>query len=95
MLSIDDVQTWEIDTTVNCADDISVCDLREEAKKLDAEKTTWEYWRAGAYNTQAIQVLYIPSAGRAGIFSGGDSDWTDCTSAQDALQRFFDNTLVN
>ena len=90
-----DVQIWGIDRTVNCADDISVHDLRAEAKKLDAENTAWKYWRARAYNTPAIEILYIPSKGRAGVFSGGNSDWTDCTSAQDALERFFDNKMVN
>lgn len=44
---------------------------------------------------QAAEMLFYEDAGRAGIFTGGDSDWTDASSAEDAVERFNNDEMVN
>lgn len=42
----------------------------------------------GQYDRNAGEMLWVPGLNRAGIFRGADSQWTDATSAQDALDRY-------
>lgn len=35
-----------------------------------------------------VQMLYVIPAGRASIYAGGDSDWTDASSPEDAVGRW-------
>ena len=86
--------------SLTCAEDIGAIDLQEEYKLSGADDPTdWEYYTAqtvgenGYINTgeEAIEILYSPQIGRAGIVWGADADWTDCDSAEDALDRFFGN----
>ena len=76
-------------TPVSRVDDIGPLDLRAEATHLTAAGEPWECWVAGKYNEEAITVLYVPAVGRAGIAWGADAQWTDATSVQDALERYF------
>jgi hypothetical protein len=70
---------------------IGALDLREEAKNafLREDETEVHYLVATAYNSEAVQVLYCPRSGRAGVGWGADAVWTDADSAEDALERYF------
>lgn len=63
-------------------------DLSEVIAMLD-EDNRFEIWEAAAFNQESIIILYLPYCGRAGIAWGADASWTDCNSAQDALERYF------
>jgi hypothetical protein len=68
--------------------DISANDLRGEAAVLDSQGIDFEYWKGhGAPNT--VEVLFVPSELRAGVCAGGLSDWTNASSAEDALRRYY------
>ncbi len=41
------------------------------------------------------QLLFLPSADRAGLCFGGDSQWTDAVSAEDAITRYNNDEMVN
>jgi hypothetical protein len=64
-------------------------DLRREVAGLDAAGRAWELWRAGKYNSEGVDVLWVPDADRAGVVWGAGADWTDAASPQDALERYF------
>lgn len=49
----------------------------------------------GQYDHNEGELLYIPSAGRAGIARGADAQWTDATSAQDAIDRYNNDEMAN
>ena len=42
----------------------------------------------GYRNGLMLTVLYHADAGRAGVCSNGDSQWTDCGSIEDAVERY-------
>lgn len=65
---------------------VSALDLRHWTP---ADGTPYEYWRAGAYNQEALEILWLPTIHRAGIAWGADAVWTDAKSAKDALERYF------
>jgi len=70
---------------------LSSCDLREEARGIEDS----EMWKTDEYNSEQIEILWLPSTQRAGIAWGADADWTDAISPEDALRRFFANDLSN
>jgi len=75
-----------LDTLVEVHEDrITAPDLVAIIKTVAPCRT----YLAGPENTQRVQILYLPLVGRAGIYAGADSDWTDCDSARDALERYF------
>ena len=86
MIGTQDIETM---TMVGEPEDIVALDLRAVAVELTAEGKRWECWQAGAYNQQSISVLWVPDLCRAGVCDGGDSQWTDAYSVDDALQRYF------
>jgi hypothetical protein len=80
------MKTYEDITTRQQVEKLSALDLIAEASTLN---TPYEMWRYGAYNAEAIEILWVPSVGRAGIAWGADAQWTDADSVEDAVQRFF------
>ncbi len=78
-----DYQLQEIDPS-----DITAGDLMQ----VIADEGGYEAYRVfrigddGYQDGVAGQMIY--SVDRAGIFFGGDSDWTDCSSAEDAMERW-------
>lgn len=41
------------------------------------------------------KLLYLPNARRAGLCFGGDSEWTDASSAQNAIDRYNQYEMSN
>jgi hypothetical protein len=91
------VKTYDITTVdrtvirdTDAAEDITSLDLRQEMMAyLAAGHEDAEFLRAGAYNAVAVEVIYFPDSGRAGIAWGADASWTDADSVQDGLERYF------
>ncbi len=46
-------------------------------------------WHATAFNQEKVEVLFLPKHSRAGVVHGGVGDWTNASSPQDALERYF------
>jgi len=72
-------------------EELSACDLRVEA----TDHADAEMWRTDWYNADQVEILWLPSSKRAGISWGSDSVWTDAISVQDALERFFNDDMIN
>ena len=64
-------------------------DLRDEASKgeCDCLRSSWTI--AG----HAIEIVFFPETNRAGVAAGSDAQWTDASSAADALRRFLNNDM--
>ena len=64
-------------------------DLRTEASKgeCDCLRSSW------TVGTEAIEIVYFPETGRAGVASGSDAEWTDASSAADALRRYLNDDM--
>lgn len=74
------------------ADEVRATDLRREVEEYLGSGTNGpvvEHLIAGAFNQQSIEVVYFPDTGRAGVCHGGNAAWTDASSAEDALRRYF------
>lgn len=81
---------WTIPAFTMAMNDIQSIDLRHEAERLDALKVDWEFSRFSIDGESTwVNVLYVPSAMRAGVAWGADADWTDANSAVDAIERYF------
>jgi len=75
--------------------DLRATDLREEAADLMARGAAVEAARVFFEGqAEAAEVLYIPEAGRAGLVWGGDAEWTDASSIEDAVQRYLDGEMI-
>ncbi len=90
-----EVENMDYGLTETDLDQIVPCDMRREVE--DNPGTRYEYYTGQVFNedgnayAEGIRVLYLPQEGRAGVCWGGDSRWTDCESAEDAVDRFFGN----
>ena len=74
--------------------ELSSLDLRAERDEAVArgEEVEVVRWTQGG-NT--CETLYLPAQGRAGVCTGGDSDWTDASSAADAIVRLLTDRMVS
>lgn len=84
MKKYEDIQNVK---SIERAEDFRHLDLRRVASDVDATGSPWTGLRASAYNEQSVEVLYCD--GRAGVAWGADVIWTDASSPDDALRRFF------
>lgn len=41
----------------------------------------------------AIEIVFVPEINRAGVAAGSDAQWTDASSAADALRRFLNDDM--
>ena len=64
-------------------------DLRTEASKGECDCLR-SSWTVGA---DAIEIVYFPETGRAGVASGSHAEWTDASSAADALRRYLNDDM--
>ena len=69
--------------------DLRSIDLRTEASKgeCDCLRSSW------TVGNDAIEIVYFPETGRAGVAAGSDAQWTDASSAADALRRFLNDDM--
>ena len=76
------------------ASSLSAIDLKETvvaAKDADVDVEAYRFsFHYGPDHERLAtgEMLYIPKWFRAGIYTGADSDWTDCDTALDAAERY-------
>ena len=87
-----------MDLTTITADNlhtITALDLNEEATEAVANGQPVEHAQYHNEETDLrLEVVYFPEAGRAGVCAGGDSEWTDADSAEDAIDRYEADEMV-
>jgi hypothetical protein len=75
--------------------EIRSSDLVDEMDKLNVQGIAFETGVVEFEDqAQHAEVLYVPSAGRAGITWGADAQWTDATGITDAANRFAADEMV-
>lgn len=68
---------------------ISTLDMRDEIASALAEGKPVEYGHGPSPRTaERIVVVYFPDAGRGGICSGADTQWSDAESWRDLIDRY-------
>ena len=88
-------RTIELGSTIEAAN-LHYTDLQIEATGVSAVEC-YELENVddnGFYRTVG-EMLFIPSVQRAGLCFGGDSEWTDATSAEDAISRYNADEMAN
>ena len=74
-------------------EDLSSIDLRKEAtagRECDCYRSDV---KVSSNAADVIEIVYFPEADRAGLAAGSDAQWTDASSAADALRRFMRNDM--
>ncbi len=51
------------------------------------------YRSSETVGADAIEIIFFPETNRAGVASGSDAQWTDASSAADALRRFLNDDM--
>ena len=69
--------------------DLRSIDLRKEAVTGECDCLR----SSETVGADAIELVYFPEIGRAGVASGSDAEWTDASSAADALRRYLNNDM--
>jgi hypothetical protein len=73
---------------------VSPADLRSDDLREEAETGECDCLRSSeTVGADAIEIVYFPETGRAGVASGSDAEWTDASSAADALRRYLNNDM--
>ena len=80
--------------------ELNFTDMMQEAAKLTAQNETIECFHLVQENAQGFietigQMLYAPESSRAGLCHGGNTQWTDAASAQDAVRRLNADEMAN
>ena len=53
-----------------------------------------EFYRSSeTVGADAVEIIYWPELDRAGVASGSDAEWTDASSAADALRRYLNDDM--
>jgi len=66
-------------------------DLRKEARITGVFRQC--YRSSEKLGADAIEIVFYPEADRAGVAAGSDAQWTDASSAADALRRFLNDDM--
>ena len=51
------------------------------------------YRSSETVGADAIEIIFLPAVNRAGVAAGSDAQWTDASSAADALRRFLNDDM--
>mgnify|MGYP000278835223 CR=1 FL=1 len=51
------------------------------------------YRSSETVGADAIEIVFVPEINRAGVAAGSDAQWTDASSAADALRRFLNDDM--
>jgi hypothetical protein len=51
------------------------------------------YRSSETVGADAIEIVFLPETNRAGVAAGSDAQWTDASSAADALRRFLNDDM--
>ena len=69
--------------------DLRSIDLRTEASKGDCDCLR----SSETVGDEAIEIVFCSATNRAGVAAGSDAQWTDASSAADALRRFLNDDM--
>lgn len=69
--------------------DLRSIDLREEAATGECDCLR----SSETVGVDAIEIVYFPETGRAAVASGAHAEYTDASSAADALRRYLNNDM--
>jgi len=75
---------------------ISPTDLRSNDLRTEAEDPEYDcecYRSSETVGADAVEIIYWPELDRAGVASGSDAEWTDASSAADALRRYLNDDM--
>ena len=75
---------------------VSPTDLRSDDLRKEAEDPEYDcecYRSSETVGADAVEIIYWPELDRAGVASGSDSEWTDASSASDALRRYLNDDM--
>lgn len=70
-------------------DTLTSIDLREEAATGECDCLR----SSETVGVDAIEIVYFPETGRAAVASGAHAEYTDASSAADALRRYLNNDM--
>lgn len=69
-------------------DQITATDIGKEVARCEGQGEEYELYSLDEEGKAEYgQMIYFPASGRAGIAWGADATWTDCTCAEDAIER--------
>jgi hypothetical protein len=51
------------------------------------------YRSSETVGADAIEIVFLPEISRAGVAAGSGTEWTDASSAGDALRRYLNNDM--
>jgi len=66
-------------------------DLRKEARSTGSFRQCFR--SSEKVGSDAIEIVYFPETGRAAVASGAHAEYTDASSAADALRRYLNNDM--
>ncbi len=75
---------------------VSPTDLRSDYLRKEAEDPEYDcecYRSSETVGADAVEIIYWPELDRAGVASGSDAEWTDASSAADALRRYLNDDM--
>lgn len=75
---------------------VSPTDLRSNDLRKEAEDPEYDcecYRSSETVGANAVEIIYWPELDRAGVAAGSDAQWTDASSAADALRRFLNDDM--
>jgi hypothetical protein len=73
---------------------ISTADLRSIDLHTEASKGECDCLRSSeTVGADLIEIVFFPATNRAGVAAGSDAEWTDASSAADALRRFLNDDM--
>ena len=75
---------------------VSPADLRSDDLRKEADDPEYDcecYRSSETVGADAVEIIYWPELDRAGVASGSDAEWTDASSAADALRRYLNNDM--
>jgi len=73
---------------------ISPADLRSIDLRTEASKGECDCLRSSeTVGVDLIEIVFFPETNRAGVAAGSDAEWTDASSAADALRRFLNDDM--
>lgn len=72
----------------------SQMDGTEGGRDVEAYRVRLAGGRENEPGREDGEIVFFPHLGRAGIAFGGEAIWTDASSADEAMERYLDHTIL-
>lgn len=83
------IATYAATLTQVSPENLRSIDLREESAAAECDCLR----SSETVGADAIEIVYFPETGRAAVASGAHAEYTDASSAADALRRYLNNDM--